>query len=416
MKLHKEILGTVTLSFNPTVTVVPAALIGLIVGLFLSPRTAADWVWILGTLLFFCVLIGLVPTVLAALFSAGARRARLRMEAKVPPALLSFLNRATVTAAALGAILALILQFAAEPGRHGIGPGRMHPALGWIFTFDVWVMLFVLALCLFVYLAGSSSSRIRADGAPLRQMGLSLCRVLQDVYARVLVWLLPLAAFAAGCLLTGFLTGGRPAPVPFPWPAPWRFLEAFGTVLLPLVLVPSLVVPAGCWYLLRRCGKDCPRHFLGFFKQVLVQAAAVCSRGRVAPVLVHNLARLGVPESAALLRTRAALLTGPVATAFYVAFAAVTLLPLPPRGPVSAILKLLLSFAVALLLSRADLPVPSAGLALALLLPGVILSGRAEIPALLLLFLFERGLDIIRTVTNVLFAGTAVYLSDKLHW
>ena len=101
MKLHKEMLGTVTLSFNPTVTVVPAALIGLIVGLFLSPRTAADWVWILGTLLFFCVLIGLVPTVLAALFSAGARRARLRMEAKVPPALLSFLNRATVAAAAL---------------------------------------------------------------------------------------------------------------------------------------------------------------------------------------------------------------------------------------------------------------------------------------------------------------------------
>ena len=79
-------------------------------------------------------------------------------------------------------------------------------------------------------------------------------------------------------------------------------------------------------------------------------------------------------------------------------------------------LKLLLAFALALLLGRADLPVPSAALALVLFVPAFLLGTGKALPVLLLLFLFERGLDIIRTVTNVLFAGTAVYLSDKLGW
>lgn len=411
MKVVQGVLGTVLVSLNPTLTVLPALLAGLVLGLFVDRRLAADLAGVGGVFLFLGTLFCLVPMVLAALFAAGARGCRIRMEAKVPSRLQAFLRRATVAASALGVLLAWLVGAAFAPGwgRLALGKG---PVLPQIFSFGTWGVMAILILGVFAYLTGSSASLTRADGAPLRQLGLSLCRVLQNVYSRLLPWVLPLAALGAACLVTAFATGGNAR---YPGPQPWMFPVAFGTVLVPLALVPSLVVPAACWYGLRRCGKDCPRHFLGFFWQVLVQAAADCSRGRVEPVLIHNLVRLGVPAEAALARTRAALLAGPVSTAFYVAFVAASL-PLPLGMLVPVPLKLLLAFALALLLGRADLPVPSAALALVLFVPTFLLGTGKALPVLLLLFLFERGLDIIRTVTNVLFAGTAVYLSDKLGW
>lgn len=413
MRLERHGLGTLTLDLNPAVTVLPALVLGLIFSAFSGTGYRFGLESVLRGAMILSLLV-VFPTIAAALFSAAARRRQVRQDGRVPAKMLRFLDGSACAAAFLGVLLGSLLHL--SPARKFLLHRAASPfSYETVFNFMSWPVLGLLVLGLVLYLAGSSAVLTKGEGAPVRAFGLSLCRVMQNVTERLVPWLLPLAAFAAAWLFGTLLWG----PDTLRGPVSFRFHGGltFARTILPLVLVPLLGAFGTGWYLLRRCGRDCPGHFAGAFQRVLLQAAACCSRGRCGREIAHNLRRLGVRDEEALVRTRAGLLWSSAATTFYIAFACTLLLPYFSAG-VRAVLAVLV-FCFSILAGRADLPIPSAGLVLLVLSP--VLFHLSFVPlgvtgGLALLLMLERYLDIVRTVANVLLTGVAVYLSDKLGW
>ncbi|MEE3380448.1 MAG: hypothetical protein VZQ81_02695 [Succiniclasticum sp.] len=413
MKLERKGLGTLILDLNPTLTVLPALVLGLIFSAFsgIGYRFGLQGVLLGGLIL---SLLAVFPTVAAGLFSTGARRRQVRQDGRVPAKMLRFLDGLAYAAAFLGVLLGSLLNL--SPARKFLLHRAAAPfSYETVFNFVSWPILGLLFLGIVLYLAGSSAVLTKGEGTPVRTFGLSLCRVMQNVTERLIPWLLPLAAFVAAWLFGTLLFGpdSQRVPVSFRFHGGLTFVKT----ILPLVLVPLLGAFGTAYYLLRRCGRDCPDHFAGFFKRVLLQAATCCSRGRCGQEIVHNLSRLGVRDEEALVRTRAGLLWSSAATTFYIAF--VCTLLLPNFSLAVRVVLAVLVFCFSILAGRADLPVSSAGLMLVILSPGLFhlnFSSFGVLGGLTLLFMLERYLDIVRTVANVLLTGVAVYLSDKLGW
>jgi len=247
-------------------------------------------------------------------------------------------------------------------------------------------------------LVGAVSGRIGPEGEEARSVFISVTKVFEHV-GMLLLKFLPAGVFLLLCPLVS----ARGLSVLWP--------------LVKLMLVAGFSCAAYgvavCGFQLYRCGKDCPRHFFRCFKQVVYQAVSGGSSSGCEETALRNLRRLGITNPSGLNSFSFGKFPGNIGTVLYlgiVCTAAVksynTVLPVMYLAATGLLIWILL-------LSRAKLDYPGAGLFCALSL--LLIAGLPPETAVPIL-LCEGLLNSLRTALNMVFAGTGAYLSDKLGW
>lgn len=376
---------------NRSVTETVVFIISLLVGLLISlseswSKAVTFYVLPVGILYIRLLFLVGIPLACLGLFRGVRRLADAWRPGQVPRLAVTLF----VLLTAGGGVLGLWLGYLTKPG---LGLPFFPPEPGEVFRMVQLLLPEVLFLCFLGGLAiGKMDERGAAAGNTLESfaellgtMGEMLLRLAP---AGVAALLIPLAALSGRQILAPLakiiLLGGLVA-------------LAYGALVYGL--------------LLRRCGKDCLRHFKSFFLPVMLRAVTGCSSRRSARESAHNLERMGVdPERAEALVELGSLVNGP-GTAFYLGLALMVaiqfsgLVLIPGYYVVLAVLIVVAVWAGS--------GIPSGGLFLLLCL-SQLLGLPAESVGLLVVA--ERFLDAVRTLLNVTGTGVTAYLADKLGW
>lgn len=259
-----------------------------------------------------------------------------------------------------------------------------------------WLCILLPPLMLLCFLTGPAGIRAGKEAAPAQRAGRAFFLIVKNISA-ILLHFLPVGTALLLIPLLA-LTGLQVL---------WLCLKLMLTGAFCGVLYIGLLY--GCH--LRRCGRDCPRHFWGFFRQAVFQGISSCDSGRCAETAIRDLYRLGVSEESSRSVFDLGRVYGAAGTGMYCGLLCMTAARF--AGSLPGWELVLTAFLFCVMTCAGKLDFPGGGLFRGLLL--ILLLGippEGAIPFVIT----ERFFDSLRTGMNVFSAGAGTYLSDKLRW
>ena len=382
----------VRLKLNDTILNCIAALVSIVAGALLhfwdtGARLAGALLFPTGLLyakLFFLLA---MPLVCLQIVCGVMRHLQERGKAPAKESLWRFHSVNSFGAALLGLLAGCTVRFSGLPVFHSV---TVHFGLPLLKLFFPCAVLLSVAI-------GFASVQAGDAGKDARRLFRSLTRVF-GVTGTLLLKFLPIGLFMLLCPVIA-LHGVSVL---------WLPLKLSALTLFCCAAYGMLV----CGYHLRHCGKDAPRHFMRYFKPVLLQAFSDAHAEHFEEdTVLRSLQRMGIAGEEARDGFRYGRLFGGAGTVIYCGIACMAAAQYAGMG---------ISFRLAggallwiMLLLQTDLAFHGAGLFCSLTV--IIMAGirpEAAIPLLLCEWLLGGA----RTVLNTAFAGVGVYLADKLGW
>ncbi|MBQ8919212.1 MAG: cation:dicarboxylase symporter family transporter [Acidaminococcaceae bacterium] len=381
----------VRLTLNDTIKNFLAVLISIAAGLLLrfwetGSRVAGAVLFPTGLIYVKLFFLLAMPLVCLQIVCGVIRHLQNRENAKALESLWRFHSVNSVGAAVLGMVAGCMVCFSGIPVFHS-GTVR--------FGLPVLRLFFPGAVLLSVVIA-FAAVRSGAAGEAARNIFLSLAGVFG----------------MAGTLLLKFLPVGI-----FMLLCPVVALQGAGVLWLPVKLTVLTVFCCFaygmlvCGYHLRHCGKDSPRHFMRYFKAVLLQAFSDAHTEPFEEAALRSLQRLGITGTEGRDGFRQGCSFGCAGTVIYCGIACMAA---AQYAGMELSFRLVAGvFVWIVLLLQTNLDFPGAGLFCAL---AVIIMAGIRPEAAIPLLLCEWLLGGVRSVLDTAFAGVGVYLADKLGW